>query len=376
MRAPRFGILTAGLGLLLLTAAFGAVATAESKTVTVTGQGETKEAAIRDGQRRAAESVYVKVYSDSTVKDFVLVKDTILTRSAGLIESFKEISVSETDDGIFEVKMEVVVSLNKIKDMWGVVTNLLKQMGRPKIMVAIREKIDGKFQDMSTVQTRVENLLLKNGFLLVDESQLKAIDKKDLQAAVAEDKPEKVQAIAKRFGAQLFITGVAQASTAGARDVYGRTIHKYQGDANVKTFRTDTAQLLSSIPGAATAGAQQTPAAAAKQALDAQGQQLAPAITRDILQFWMDVLAGRGEVKLEVSGVTFKDVVKIKKAIKAIKGVSDVQSKFANENADISIESEMSANTLAEKMVEDLDEILDISDVSQNVIKAKYKKPD
>ena len=339
--------------------------------------GESEQEAIRDGKRKAVEQVAgTLVYSSSKTKDFVLIRDTVLTRSAGFVQDHKVLSKTITTDGIYEVKMSVTVSKQGIEDTWGVVTNLLKDMGRPKIMVFIREKIGNDWQEVPTVQTRVENRLLKNGFLLVDRNQLKAIDKKEIQAAIAEDKPAKIQAIAKRFGAQIFITGVAQATTSGARNIHGRQIHIYEADANVKIFRSDTAQLLGSIPGRATRGAQGVARSAAKQALDGQGKLLAPMITNDILRFWMDVLDGRGEVQLKVGGLSFSQYTKLKKALAAIKGVNDVNAKYSNKIADISIESDLQAEKLAEKLAERFEDILEITDVSQNVIKADYKKAD
>ena len=341
--------------------------------VTVVGQGETKKEAISDAKRKAVErAAGTYIYSQSKTRDFVLVKDTVLTRSAGFVQSFDILSAGQTEDGIWQVKARVVVSIKGIVDTWGVVKNLLKERGRPKIMVFIRERIDRQLQDGSTVQTRIENMLLKSGFLLVEKDQLKAIDKKDLTAAVLEDNPAKVQAIAKRFGAQLFITGTANAATSGARVISGVRVIPYEAEANVKCFRSDTAQLMSSIPGTATRGVQRVANSAAKQALDLQAQQVAPKVVRDILRFWQDVLEGRGEVVLEVEDVSFKQYRGLKKALQAVKGVKDVTTKFNNKVARCSIQSELTAEALAEKIADAI-ENLEITDISQNVIKAKYK---
>jgi hypothetical protein len=190
--------------------------------VTVTAAGTDKDDAVRQALRKAVETgAGTYISSQSEVKDFVLVRDTVLARSAGFVQSYKVLSTRTLPDDTVEVKLVAVVSIQGIEDMWGVVTTLLKQMGRPKIMVFIREKIGQDVQDDSTVQTRIENLLLKSGFALVDKEQLKEIDKKDLQAAAAEDSPARLQAVAKRFGAQLFISGTANANAGPQRNVNG-----------------------------------------------------------------------------------------------------------------------------------------------------------
>lgn len=340
--------------------------------VTVTGSGMDKDEATRDAMRKAVEEgAGTFIYSRSQTKDFALVKDTVLARSAGFVQSRKILSAKQMVDGTWEVKIRAAVSVKGVKDTWGAVTTLLKDMGRPKIMVFIREKIGGNAVDESTVQTRIENMLLKNGFLLVNKEQLKAIDKKDLQAAVAEDNPAKVQAIAKRFGAQIFISGTANATAEGSRTVSGIRLHPYQAEANVKCYRSDTAQLMAAIPGRPTRGVDRVWRSAANKALDAQARQIAPRVTLNILRFWQDAMEGRGEVQLQVEGVSFRQYVALKKALGQIEQVKDVNAKYHNKIAECSIQSDVNAETLAEKLIMHFED-MEITDVSQNVIKAKF----
>ena len=342
--------------------------------ITVTGVGMSEDEALHDAKRKAVEQgAGTYLHSQSKTRDFELVKDTILTRSTGFIQEYETVAKKEMEDGSWEVKIIAVVSIQGIQDVWGAVKALLEVLGRPKIMVHVQEKIDNETVDVSTVQTRIENLLLKNGFLLVNREQLKAIDLKDLDAAVAENDPSRVQAIAKRFGAQLFLTGTATATRGEVKRVSGMTLYPYQTNANIKCYRSDTAQLLSSIPGPATRGVDRVWRSAANKSLDAQAQQIAPASRNDILRFWQDVLEGRGEVQLKVSQVTFKQYMAIKKALKGIEGVKSVNAKYSNKNVDCSIECEFTAEMLAEKIAESI-ENLEITDLTQNVIKGNWSE--
>ena len=88
--------------------------------------------------------------------------------------------------------------------------------------------------------------------------------------------------------------------------------------------------------------------------------------------FWQDALSGRGEVQLHVEGVTFKQYADLKKQLATVKNVKDANGRFANGVAEMSLQSDVNAETLAEKLLEALPS-LDITDVSQNVIKAKFK---
>ncbi len=343
--------------------------------ITVVGAGMDKDEAVRDALRKAVErGAGAIIHSESQTRDFALVRDTVLVRATGFIQSHKILSQRQVEDGTWEAKVTAVVSVKGIVDYWGVVKTKLKQMGRPKIMVFIGERIRREVVPDSTVQARIENLLLKSGFLLVNKQQLKAIDRKDLAAAVAEDKPAKAQAIAKRFGAQLFISGTANAASGGRKTIGGVVFETYEAEANVKCYRSDTGQLLSSIPGRPTRGVNRVWRSAAKNALDAQARQIAPRVQNDVLRFWQDALAGRGEVQLHVEGLSFTQYTALKKALKTIKQVKDVTTpKYHNKVAECSLESDVNAETLAEKIVEVIKN-LEITDVSQNVIKAKLQQ--
>jgi hypothetical protein len=343
-------------------------------TIRITGIGTDKDAAELDAKRKAVEKgAGTIIDSRSEVKDFTLIKDTILARSTGFIQSSKVLSSKEMEDGTFEVRIEAVVSIKGVEDMWGAVKEMLQAHGRPKIMVFINEKIGKESVELSTVQTKVEDLLLKSGFLLVDKDQMKEIDKKDLAAALTEDKPEKAMAIAKRFGAQIFIKGTANADRGNDKNIGGLALATYEGEANIRVFRTDTGQLMASVMGVSTRGVQQVPRSAAKQALDYQAQRVSPELQFKILSFWQEVLSGRGELKLEISDVTFKQSLAVKKALKQIKQIKDFSSEFHNNNVEASIQSETNAEKLAEIISEAVPG-LEIEDVSANVIKAKFKK--
>lgn len=364
---------TCGIALLLAVVAGSAFAQPRTITVTVTGMGMSEDEAIKNGKKKAAEEVFVKVYSETQTKDFELVKNTILTRSAGFIQSYEVLSKVVTADEAYELKMKVVVLQDPLDDLWGVVTNLMKDMGRPRIMVFLREKVDGKWEEESTVETQVVRSLKEAGFALVEQSQIQAIEKKDLDAAVMADDPSKVQYLAQKFGAPIFISGVVTAE-GKKKTIYGMEKYYYEGDANIKIYRADTGEIIQALPGKSTPGVQRTARAAAKQALTSQGRYAAAILTQDVLRFWMDVLGGRGEVQLKVSGIDFGQTSELEEALKTIEGVSDVSSDFGSDNATFSIECDTTAKNLAKKIYTALKDKLNIRNVSQNVIQAEYQK--
>jgi len=342
--------------------------------VTVTGAGLTKEEAVSDAKRKAVEKgAGTYIYSQSKTRDYVLVKDTILMRSAGFVQKFTIIAAPrQTVDGAWELRAKVVVSVKGVVDTWSVVTNLLTEMGRPKVMVAIYEQIDNLPQEDSSLQTTIENMLLKSGFLLVNKKQIKAIDRKNMQAAIAANKPDVIQAIAKRYGAQLFITGSSNATSGGRWFYAGVRFYRYGADANITCYRSDTAQVLSSRRGTAQQSDRAAARVAASRSLAVLGHKIGPQIRADILRFWMDVIEGRGEVQLVVEKIKASAYFKLKKALKTVKGVESVNGKLASNVATISIQYNATAEKLAEVLAEQMENVIEINDISQNVIKATY----
>jgi len=84
-------------------------------------------------------------------------------------------------------------------------------------------------------------------------------------------------------------------------------------------------------------------------------------------------LEGRNEATLEVTGLPrFSSYTKLKRALAKVKGVKAVNGTLHNKVARLSIECNTTAEKLAERIDAVLESSLDISDVSQNVIKAKY----
>ncbi len=343
-------------------------------TVTVVGRGIDPDGAMRDAYRRAVEKgAGAYIGSRSGTKDFVLIRDTVVVRSEGFVEHREVLTGPKEEDDIWVVRIKAVVSVRKIANFWGATKTLLANVGRPRIMVFVDEKIDQESQQSSTVQAGIEEMLLESGFLLVDANQWKEISRRDLAAAVADDKPDRVSAIASRFGAQVFVSGTANATFGEGRRIAGVAVHTCGADANVRCYRSDTAQLVSSVPGRSTRGANRIKRSAARQALAGQAGHIAAKVRRDILRHWKGILEGRGEVVLDVSEIPeFLRYVELRESLQRIDGVGAISGKFAHNNARLSVQSGATAEVLATRIARALKGKLNVGAVSQNVIRAGY----
>lgn len=347
--------------------------------VSVTGEGLSEDSALKDALRRALEQGGgAEISSHSQVENFQLIRDTVYARAEGIVSDYK---VLEKGDGAGGTKFcKIVAKVNKsaIATTWGEVQNVLDQVGRPGIAIHILERIDGQIQDSSIFESQLENRLIKAGFNVYAGQQLEAIAKKESGDAAVEDNTAKMQAIAKDFGTQIFITGTSQANAAGVNEVAGQAVAMYNGDAMIKMFHTDTAQLLASESLANWRGGARGFSAvspqAGKKALENAGQELVERLYQDVMRQWATQISAGGELVLEVEGFNVSDALKFKKKLEAIDPdkIRNVNQSVTKGIATFRIKAKMTAEELAEHLVEgEFAGLLEIVDLKTNRIQAK-----
>lgn len=374
--------------LAVLGAAFLAVAPtaraddgAKTKTVTVVGMGMDESAALRDAQRKAVEEgAGTLISSESKTKDFVLVRDTVVAKSAGFVKNIEKLSSRQMEDKTWEIKIRAEVSVQGIVDAWATVKTYLEQVGRPKIMVWMKETMENRERateviEDSIVSARVEQMLLDSGFLLVDRDRVKQLMEKEKDVAALEDKPEKLIALLKQEKAQIFITGTASATAGDHSRDDGMSLFTYEGQANIKCLNADTGDLIYKVPGRPTRGVQRVWKSAAQQALKFQADQIAPQLQQAILEHWQEWIGGKGQLEFQVEGISFKGYVKLKSDLKKLKEFKDATLSFNNKLATCAIQSDMRAEQLAEEIIK-ITENIEVTDVTARTIKAKYTGKD
>lgn len=84
-------------------------------TLVVNGTGETKEDATKNALRSAIEQAFGTFVSANTeVLNDELIKDEITTVSTGNIKSYKELSVSQTSNGLYDASVQATVSIDQL----------------------------------------------------------------------------------------------------------------------------------------------------------------------------------------------------------------------------------------------------------------------
>ena len=373
MKPPR--MLTAAIAItgLLTTAA----ALADDVVVLeVTGEGISQDAARTDALRKALEQGgKQEISSFSQVENFELIRDTIYSRAEGIVSDYKILQEGPAAGGTFFCKIQAKVNKTAIASTWGEVQNVLDQIGRPGVMVLVREYVDDVLDDSSILESKIEERLLKSGFDVYAGAQVREIAKRESADAAVEDDVAKMQAIAKDFGTQIFITGSAHANAAGVENLYGTNTAMYNGDAVVKMFYTDTGRLLASesLPnwrggarGHFTANKQ-----AGKMALANAGAQIVEQVYETCMKQWATQISAGGEIQLEIAGLKVPEAIKIKKKLAQTPGIDKVHYKFTKGIAKYRIVGKMTAETFTEVLVEpEWEALIEIVDVKLNRIQA------
>ena len=331
--------------------------------VKVKGEGIDKDSAVKDALRKAIEQGgQNEIASRSQTKDFALEYDIVLARAQGLVKEYKILS-EKTSEGITAVEVEAKVSKKLIDATWADVEIILKDLGRPKIMVVFTEVIHDLerpeanreiVQRSSMLASVIERKLTKLGFKLVDFDQVKEIDRKKAETAAAEDDTATLKAIANSYGAAILIKGVARASGPQRTTAAGIDLFMWETDVTIKGLWTETADMIFSngLTGGRSGSRVGGPPGAEK-ALEKTGTKLAEASVFDLLEAWCrGTSGGGGDIIVEVKSVaSVEQAIKIKQALAAIKGVEDVQREGAKGTVKFTVVTTVKAESFVEAVV-------------------------
>jgi hypothetical protein len=347
--------------------------------VSATGTGATVDAACKNALRAALEkgaSAEIDVHRQS--EHFTLIRETVNAHENELVADYKRLDTGDAAGGVKFCKVTAKIRISAVASAWAEVQGVLDRIGRPAIVVSIQERIDGRLQDSSILESQIEHRLLDAGFTVRAGAQVSAIANMETSDAASEENIVKIQAIAKDFGAQIFIIGTASADAAGLRDLYGQQTAMYNCEGMFKMYYTDTAEMLASESVPNLRGGARThythSVQAGKKALENAGQELVDRCYNNVMERWAKRIAHGGEVVLEVQGASLADAIRIKKKLKGMDPdrIRRVDHSLTKGIATFRIQAKMTAIDLSELLVgDDWAALLEVVDLKTNRIQAK-----
>jgi len=298
---------------MLLILGFAAHAHAVDTSVEAEGVSNlSREDAIRQAQRLAVgQAVGVFVQSETEIENFRLKKNRVFSRTEGYITKFDVIEERKVR-GIYKVKINAVVSLDKIKDDLMAMKILLESLERPKIMILLREDYRGMDNlSMDIARTELSSLLGAKGFDLVDSAQLNdANNREQVRQALAGDKAA-ARSLGLTLNAQYVILGKAVAQDVG--EAYAGTgLKSIQASLELRILQTQTALVLGSV-GKTAVTAHISPLTGATTALKKCAQKAVDEyLVATITNSFQDFLNNGLPIKLHITNVkTFREYKRI-----------------------------------------------------------------
>jgi len=310
--------------------------------VTATGQAPVespnhKQIALRAAFKAAVEqAIGVQVKSETLVRDAQLISDKILARSEGFVKKWKSLR-EWTEAGLFSIEISAQVhqgELNKSLFLNGIdVESVYDWIGRPRVLVAVSEQIDGRDSATTYAQTEIEGLFQAKNISVVHAPQLKAINTRDVKLAF--DRPDAALALGNRLGAEIVIVGKSVSSHSRDLDIAGFKQIFYSTVLEVKAYRSSNAELLMSAYYAERPGEETDTSALSKNdAAFRSIRSLVQANSQDVVyrvaKKWFEGISRGSNIQIVVAGVKGSELSTLEKYISSLPDVVSVHRRSYN----------------------------------------------
>lgn len=348
---------------LLILSLLWSVFTAFSEPQQVEGTGiasgsgdKAREEAVSKALRNALErSLGVMVSSESLVKNFQLIQDSIYSNVQGYVKDYQVTEDNKGEGGVTKVKVLATVKKSKLENDLKGIRVILDAKGNPRTMLVLLETIDG--DPSPFISDQIEKFFAKKTFPMIDRSQMDVIKSRD--AEDLEKDPAKAKALGNRFGAELVLTGFAQTKMASQREAYGVPVYNYTGSLSLKAINADTGEILAIMNENATAygGSQKEASIKALSQVWESGRE---GFFATLMEKWRSSVLNSTEMTLIVSKCLPEARSGIIEKLKTVDGIKRLTEKSYKDGVcEFSAEVDGTyANTLDQKVAEFLPQLI------------------
>lgn len=324
--------LYAGAAVLCLAFAVPAMAQSDAKSVTTTGRAagsgiKAKDEAKQDAKKNAVkEACGELINAQSQVKDFELKRDRILATAAGYLTSFK-VTREWEENGVSYCEIFATVATGKFAVDWKALFEHVKEdMGNPRCVIVILEDNDTEDAKPPVVngvcQSKMENYFLKHNVHLMDKGVSEGVRDRDVALAAVNDDVSALAHRASEFKADVLVLGRAEARYAGAVELGGRSLHKWDATLNVRVVQADSSQMLASNSYRPTKSFSATTGGSGDGALEKLVEEVAAKVLVDVAEAWKKRTAAFQVAPVIFEGVSRADFRnKVRPALLKLRGV-------------------------------------------------------
>jgi len=324
-----------------------------------------KDRALQDALRKAVEqAVGTMVSSETRVQNFQLLNDEILTQSAGYVQNYNVLSENQNQDKkVYEVTIQASVAVGPIKEKLEALGILLRQVGKPRIMILIAEQNIGKQYysywwghergeqaDLTVAENTIMDHFREKGFDFVDHD----VQSKEIKVSpafrVAELNDRAAITLGQQADAEVVIVGKALAKSVGT--IAGTSMKSVQANISLRAIQTDNGRVISSgTEHAAAVHIDEITAGA--EALRKASVKISDKMIDDIIKNFQKRVAATTLVQLTVTGLSgHPDLLKFKNMIQSqVRGVERIHERsFSGNVAKMELDLKGNAQSFSEEL--------------------------
>lgn len=314
-------------------------------------RGDAIEAAQRDAVEKA---VGVMIESESTMQNYNLVKDEVLSRSKGFIRTYNVVKEGR-DRELYKVVIDaVVVKAAFVKDMDEAIENLYQRVGKPRVMVVIKEKYldkKGKVDEEVSAnkqgisEREIRKILIKRGFTFIDARAAAGMSLMKVALRGEEVARSKAVQAARTSRAEIVILGNASVQDKGVVSSF----HVAQADLALDVLRVDSGRVMASEV-ISQRGLQINANTARVKALQAAAAEITPKLMEQVTYGWIRDNSQGGRIEIVIINAGFGDLLAIKRALNTrVGGVKQLRQRyFKNGVALFELQSRKNTGEIAE----------------------------
>ncbi len=216
---------------------------AERVIVTSTGRAaaglpDARDLAIEAALRRAVEAgAGLHVTGESAAEDFALVRDVVMLRAAGYIESYEVLQENPEDAGTYAVRIRAAVRRGEASGDYDRLRQLAARRGMPSMMI-VRTVSREPFNERLAAE--VADHLQQAGLRVVDAAMVDARRREALQEAARRGEDAAAGQLAGEVGADYLLVAAVQGMRYPPEDVYGVAMHRVEATGIIRIVEADT----------------------------------------------------------------------------------------------------------------------------------------
>ncbi|KMQ52824.1 hypothetical protein CHISP_0045 [Chitinispirillum alkaliphilum] len=306
----------------------------EAVTVEAEGIGRNRAEAVLNAQRAAVETgIGTIIQSETEIRNFMVNRDVVLTRTVGAVRSYEILSESGTEvDGNITVKIRATVSKSQIRDDLAALQILLETMDKPRVMVMIQESNMEDNSPGQIAETEILNFLSEKGFNLIDPGVVQQLKQHEKAMQALEGNTAAAAVIGAEAGADMIIVGSAVSRAAEGVSVNLGGMVSCQADVSIRVVVCATASVVTAkseqsaaVHVSAQSGGARAIAQAARKVMDTY-------ILDRIVSSWQDAINNGLPLRVVVSDVnSFSATNTIIRNLREVSGVVNVTNRGWNQ---------------------------------------------